>query len=126
MVKETKLSAAEKWGLPGGKLEEAESIIDGVCREIQEETGYTVEKTELIGIINKPVTHEGNSVVKFIFRCTVPEQPSTSPEHECEFFTAETIRTLDKQGLIRGREIVSLLETEAGSGHTALPFLKIM
>jgi 8-oxo-dGTP pyrophosphatase MutT (NUDIX family) len=29
-----------QWGLPGGKVEENESLVEAVMRELQEETGY--------------------------------------------------------------------------------------
>jgi len=39
----------KKWSLPGGGLELGENIIEGVCREGQEETGFH------IGVLNPPV-----------------------------------------------------------------------
>jgi len=38
------------WTLPGGGLEEGEDPADAAIREIFEETGYTAELDELIGI----------------------------------------------------------------------------
>lgn len=38
------------WTLPGGGLEEGEDPADAAVREIFEETGYTAELDELIGI----------------------------------------------------------------------------
>ena len=33
---------AELWDIPGGKIEYGEGIVDGITREIREETGLTV------------------------------------------------------------------------------------
>ena len=38
------------WGLPGGKIESDESIIDGLYREIDEEMGETPEMIKVIPI----------------------------------------------------------------------------
>jgi ADP-ribose pyrophosphatase YjhB (NUDIX family) len=41
------------WSLPGGMLELGESLIDGVVREIWEETGLIVEPLELIELLDR-------------------------------------------------------------------------
>ncbi|RZU60910.1 NUDIX hydrolase [Zhihengliuella halotolerans] len=39
-----------RWTLPGGGVELGESIEDGAVREVEEETGYQVELTGLLGV----------------------------------------------------------------------------
>ena len=38
------------WSLPGGRLEPGEHLVEGVKREVAEETGLDVEVGELLGI----------------------------------------------------------------------------
>ncbi|MFJ8626617.1 NUDIX hydrolase [Kitasatospora sp. NPDC093550] len=53
------------WEPPGGVLELAETVEDGVCREIYEETGLKVSVERLTGVY-KNVTR---GVVALVFRC---------------------------------------------------------
>ena len=42
-----------KWTLPGGMLEVGESLMEGVVREVSEETGLTVEPMELVELLDR-------------------------------------------------------------------------
>ena len=46
------------WTLPGGLLELGESLIEGVKREVLEETGLTVEVLQLIELLDRIHRHE--------------------------------------------------------------------
>jgi ADP-ribose pyrophosphatase YjhB (NUDIX family) len=41
---------AGAWGLPGGGLDEGESPVDGVHREVWEETGQRIELGDLVAV----------------------------------------------------------------------------
>lgn len=42
------------WGLPGGYVEPGESVMTACAREVQEETGWTVEVGRLCGVYSDP------------------------------------------------------------------------
>ncbi|MFG2571338.1 NUDIX hydrolase [Streptomyces sp. NPDC048481] len=65
---------SHEWVLPGGGMEHGEDPLDTVVRELEEETGYRVEVTGLLGIdssrrvlgrggLRGPVDHHGVRVV---------------------------------------------------------------
>ena len=56
-----------RWEPPGGVLELGESIQDGLRREVQEETGLTVEPVTLTGVY-KNMTR---AIIALVFRCTI-------------------------------------------------------
>jgi 8-oxo-dGTP diphosphatase len=42
-----------KWTLPGGMLELGEALLEGVVREVREETGLVVEPVELVELLDR-------------------------------------------------------------------------
>lgn len=66
-----------KWEMPGGVLELAESLEDGVRREVAEETGMSVTVEQLTGVYkNLP-----RGIVALVFRCR-PSDESVHPTDE--------------------------------------------
>ena len=55
------------WNLPGGTLEDFESPVNAVKREVREETGLEIEVSKLLGVYNK----ENKNDMAFSFLCKV-------------------------------------------------------
>lgn len=70
------------WGLVGGKVEQSESIIKGLEREIQEELGGTIVGAKLLPI--EKYTSTNNKFVYHTFLIKVDEEfvPELNDEHK--------------------------------------------
>jgi len=89
------------WGLPGGYVEPGESVVEACAREVQEETGWTVEVGRLLGVYSDParqvIDYGGGSRVQavnlcFDARALEPGEPTTPEETlRIEFFARDAL-----------------------------------
>lgn len=71
-----------KYGLPGGYLDRDETTIEGIQREILEETGYTCKNVTLFTIIDDPNRKgEDRQNVEFSF-IIEPDKKVGKPDNE--------------------------------------------
>jgi 8-oxo-dGTP diphosphatase len=52
MIQEGKDIVKEMWNFPSGRLENNEKILDAAIREVEEETGYKISLSGLLGVYN--------------------------------------------------------------------------
>ena len=62
LVKRGHPPLAGQWSIPGGALEVGEFVRAAAAREAQEETGLTVEPTELLGVYDRVLRDEKGQV----------------------------------------------------------------
>ena len=81
------LSEGGRWGLPGGFLDRDERLVDGVLRELREETGWTGEVRRLFRINSRPDRpreDRQNAAVEFVIeplaQVGTPDSESTAVE----------------------------------------------
>lgn len=60
---------AGHWALPGGFVEEGETVEQACTREAKEETGLTVEPVELLGVYSHPARDPRGHTVSVVFLC---------------------------------------------------------
>jgi ADP-ribose pyrophosphatase YjhB (NUDIX family) len=51
---ERRVDDAHQWAFVGGTVEEDERILDGLHREVREETGLEIERASLLGLFSDP------------------------------------------------------------------------
>jgi ADP-ribose pyrophosphatase YjhB (NUDIX family) len=77
------------WNLPGGGMEQDETVEEAMRREVREETGLDVVVERLIGVYSKPQKQE----VVLTFRCRVVggALSATEESRECRFFSPDAL-----------------------------------
>lgn len=106
LVHENKM---DKYGLPGGKLEEGETLRDCVKRECLEELGLIIEVDNLVMITEKPKTHELNTVIRFIYQTHIV-QDANNAELDYKYLSKAELAELTDNKLIRGQDVVKLID----------------
>jgi 8-oxo-dGTP pyrophosphatase MutT (NUDIX family) len=111
-----------RWEPPGGVLELAESIYDGLLREVREETGLDVEVEALTGIYkNLP-----RGIVALVFRCR-PVGGSLRLNEEVSKFRwlsrADAAAFLDEAYAVRLTDALDGLPSPAVRSHDGVRLL---
>jgi len=114
------------WNLPGGALEDFESSVDAVRREVKEETGLNVEVDKLIGVYSKENTND----MVFSFLCKIIDGEITLNDeaNKIEYFELDKLpaNTVPKQverikdALLNSNEVIFKTQT----GKSAIELVK--
>lgn len=85
---------------PGGHIENGESIVDGVIREVLEETGLTIENPQICGIKNW-IDDDGSRYFVFMFKTDkFSGQLRSSDEGEMKWISRDELNDMDKSRLV--------------------------
>ena len=112
------------WEFPGGLIEEGENVLDGVMREITEETGTSVSVEELFCVSSNTCSYPGYNGVKTVppkvildFICTY-ESGEPQPTEE----SIETRFVPEKEALGMMTDPVVIVRFKAYLEYTGRPF----
>ena len=112
------------WVYPGGQIEVGENIIDGLIREVKEESGIDVTVDKLIGVYSNTAIYKWYDGVTDVptklmmdFACTPIGGVLTTSEETSDVVTAPAIRTrleafFKNEGAITYKEDVTKPEFE--------------
>lgn len=88
----------KKWSgyaFPGGHIEEGESLVESVIREIYEETGLTITNPKLVAVKDWP-QDEGGRYIVFCYKATeFTGQLRSSDEGEVSWVKKDQLDQLD-------------------------------
>lgn len=85
----------ELWDFPGGKLEEKDTLFEGLSREVLEETGLKIENFILILSSSKftGVSSDKPTILRNIYLCKANGEVKLSDEHsEFKWIRAEKLK----------------------------------
>lgn len=87
------------WNLPGGGLQQGETVTEGIIREVAEETGLVIEVERLVGVYSKPYKNE----VVLTFQCH-PTSHELRPSQEATEWRYFSLDELPRNLLPKHRE----------------------
>ena len=106
------------WELPGGKLEHGETLIDGLAREVLEETGLTVNPDTVVYVGHRLVAPFWVTIVTY--DCGLSDEVVTLSDEHVDYAwvsMAETEQLLmSEQTRHQIRAAASLLEEDGQKG----------
>lgn len=86
------------WGLPGGKIENGETLMTAVIREVKEETGIVLNADELDWVKSSSSVN-GRDVDIYLKTTKEDKQVTLSPEHsEFKWVTEKELKELNLAG----------------------------
>ena len=100
------------WGLPGGDLHPGEDPVDGIKREIFEETGLTVQSTRLLLVENSNEIHH----IALTYLCTGVSGEFVANEEvsSIRYFDTDTLPGFFDEHRMTIEKCLALLAKEKG------------
>jgi len=95
---------ARQWALPGGRLDEGESVIEAALRETREEVGLELSPTSVLGLLDDFPTRSGFRMTPVV-AWAEPGQTLRPDPNEVERIHVVPLRELEKPGVPVLREI---------------------
>ena len=126
LVQETLKEAKGKWNLPAGRLKIKEDIITCAKREGEEETGFKLKPSYLVGIYQH-LTPKYN-VILFVFKSKVTGGKLTIPKDimDVKWLSFDEIKELNERELLRSSFIWKAIQDYKAGKRIPLDFISIL
>jgi 8-oxo-dGTP pyrophosphatase MutT (NUDIX family) len=101
------------WGLPGGALDEDETVAEAVAREVREETGLPTVSLELFGVFSDPsriIAYPDGNVFRLLRLAFVVEVAFGAPHVSSESLELRFVPFTDVPDLEVGPALVPVLD----------------
>ena len=102
-----------KWDIPGGRINPEEPILDGLAREVKEESGLEIEAGEVIGVFETFPTIKGEEchIVRIFYTATTASsEVLLSADHDA--CTWVTLADLEGKSFVSSLEVLLRKELE--------------
>ena len=107
------------YGLPGGRLEFEEGLVDGAKRELAEETGLIAEDLEYLGVVREK--KEGYSFIHFVFLCNkYSGQLQVMEVDHCESWNWIPLESIPEKTLEGHRTAIDIFKEFQKGGYVDL------
>lgn len=124
LIRERRGDLRGLYGLPAGKLEIGEDILQCATREAKEETGLNVTPVYLVGIYQVP-SLRGHNVVNFAF-ASITGDDSSKLTVGAEYVDLHAVRSLAASGGLRDQLILRIVEDYFRGGANSLRLLHVL
>lgn len=112
------------WNLPGGKLDDNESIIEGALREGKEETGLDIEITGILAIHRSLIDE---NIVRIIFNAKKISENINFDKNEildCKWITVEEMEKMEKETLRNSETLLDIVKDIKNNKNYSLEMIK--
>ena len=76
---------ARQWALPGGRIDEGETAVEGALRELHEEVGLRLPETDVLGVLDDFATRSGYVITPVVVWANVDWRDLVPNPDEVEF-----------------------------------------
>ncbi|MEM6544257.1 MAG: CoA pyrophosphatase [Pseudomonadota bacterium] len=76
---------ARQWALPGGRIDEGETAVEGALRELHEEVGLRLPETDVLGVLDDFATRSGYVITPVVVWANVDWRELVPNPDEVEF-----------------------------------------
>lgn len=106
------------WGLPGGALDEDETVREAIAREVREETGLETVSIELLGVFSDPsriIAYPDGNVFRLLTLAFAVEVAPGEPELSSESLELRFVPLANVSELEIGPALVPLVDAYLSS-----------